>query len=99
LNEHEMLVARGMLRVLPAGTFTERSIMLADGNYDAHDLHKDVARLGGRLVSSLTCYGGGLGPLPAFVRRLPRVTRRVGVKIILYHTRLILRKQREINAA
>ena len=38
--------------------------------------------------SNLTCYGGGLGPLPAWVRTLPRVTRWVGCKIILYHVRL-----------
>lgn len=44
--------------------------------------------------SNLTSYGGGLGPLPAFVRRLPRVTRWVGATITLYHARLRIRKQR-----
>jgi len=43
-------------------------------------------------LSNLTCYGGGLGPLPAFVRRKERVTRWVGAKIILYHERLQARK-------
>jgi hypothetical protein len=33
-------------------------------------------------------YGGGLGPLPAWVRTLPRVTRWIGAKLILYHARL-----------
>lgn len=41
-----------------------------------------------RTFSNLTSYGGGLGPLPAFVRRLGRVRRWVGAKIILYHLRL-----------
>lgn len=33
-------------------------------------------------------YGGGLGPLPAWVRSLRRVTRWIGAKLILYHARL-----------
>jgi hypothetical protein len=33
-------------------------------------------------------YAGGLGPLPAWVRTLPRVTRWIGAKLILYHARL-----------
>lgn len=36
-------------------------------------------------------YAGGLGPLPAWVRTLPRVTRWIGAKLILYHARLRLR--------
>ena len=48
--------------------------------------------------SSLTSYDGGPGPLRAFVRRLPRVTRWVGAKIILYHTRLQLRRARKRTA-
>jgi len=44
-------------------------------------------------LSNLTCYGGGLGPLPAWVRGLERVTRWVGCKIILYHMRLRTRKK------
>jgi len=142
MNEHEMPVARRMLAAMPADAFTDRSLLLADGNYDAHILHKDLFGRGGALVtnlrgsakhpvtlrqmgvarrellalnqthkslvrmvlrhrieiertfSNLTSYGGGLGPLPSFVRRLPRVTRWVGIKIILYHVRLTFRIQR-----
>lgn len=143
MNEHELPVAHRLLASLPNGWFGPRSLLLADGNYDSHDLHKHVDHAGGRLVthvhphrcathpvtlrqmgrarrallalhasdhrpllrqvarhrntveltfSNLTCYGGGLGPLPAFVRRLPRVTRWVGAKIILYHVRRQLRR-------
>ena len=45
-----------------------------------------------RTFANATNYGGGLGPLPAFVRRLPRVRRWVGAKITLYHARLQARK-------
>lgn len=38
-------------------------------------------------------YGGGLGPLPAWVRTLPRVTRWIGAKLILYHARLRCRNR------
>lgn len=41
-----------------------------------------------RGFSTLTCHGGGLAALPAWVRTLGRVTRWVGAKIILYHARL-----------
>jgi hypothetical protein len=41
-----------------------------------------------RTFSSLCSCGGGLGPLPGWVRRLPRVRRWVGAKILLYHARL-----------
>lgn len=37
-------------------------------------------------------FGGGLGPLPAWVRTLPRVRRWVGAKLTIYHARLHLRK-------
>ena len=40
------------------------------------------------ILSNLTSFGGGLASLPAWVRTLPRVTRWVGTKIILYHARL-----------
>ena len=33
-------------------------------------------------------FGGGLGPLPTWVRTLPRVRRWVGAKLIIYHARL-----------
>jgi hypothetical protein len=52
-----------------------------------------------RTFSALTCYGGGLGPLPAWVRTLERVRRWVGSKIILYHLRLQARLAGEMSAA
>lgn len=58
-----------------------------------HDAYRHRVRAEG-ILSALTSYGGGLGPLPAFVRRLPRVTRWVGTKIILYHARLAWRNAR-----
>ena len=48
--------------------------------------------------SNLCSYGGGLGPLPAWVRRLPRVRRWVGGKIILYHARLRARARAKAAA-
>jgi hypothetical protein len=45
-----------------------------------------------RIFGALTCVGGGLNPLPAWVRRLPRVQRWVTAKIILYHARLLCRE-------
>lgn len=45
-----------------------------------------------RVFSALSCCGGGLGPLPAWVRRLERVTRWVTAKIALYNARVSLRK-------
>lgn len=144
LDRHEAPVARALLSRVPA--LGERSLVLADGNYDAHRLHQQVAALGGRLLvqprggagrrhpvndrkmgparrallaawratpgltravyrhrihveatfSNLCACGGGLGPLPGFVRRLPRVTRWVGGKIILYHAKW---RARRANAA
>lgn len=51
LNEHEMPIATMMLDHLPP--MTERSLILADGNYDAHSFHKAVDARGARLVSNL----------------------------------------------
>ena len=138
LNEHEMPIATLMLAHLPQPS--ERSLILADCNYDSHSFHKAVHAKGARLVcglrgkaehpvtlrqmgearrelleldqqnnpllsrirreritieqtfSTLTATSGGLGPLPGFVRRLPRVRRWVGAKICLYHARLRTRK-------
>jgi hypothetical protein len=45
-----------------------------------------------RIFSAVSCFGGGLNPLPAWVRRLPRVQRWVSAKLIFYHARLLLRK-------
>lgn len=60
------------------------------------DLAKQVYALRGeieRIFSRLTCFGGGLGPLPSWVRRLDRVTLWVTAKIAIYHARLIRRKR------
>jgi hypothetical protein len=48
LNMHEMPVARQMLTFLPdlCGV-----LVMADGNYDSHVLHKDVAAQGGWLIT------------------------------------------------
>lgn len=46
-----------------------------------------------RTFGTLTSFGGGLGPLPAWVRGLDRVRRWVGAKIILYHVRLEVRER------
>jgi hypothetical protein len=138
LNVGESPVARLLCEHLPPQL--DEALALADGNYDAADLHKSVQRRGPRLLvplrgaaehpvtlrqmgaarrqaiqvsrqhpdllrfvlhqrtdierifSALSCWGGGLGPLPAWVRTLPRVRRWVGAKIILYHARLQARK-------
>jgi hypothetical protein len=44
-----------------------------------------------RYLGQLSAFGGGLAPLPAWVRTLPRVRRWVTAKIILYHARLAVR--------
>jgi hypothetical protein len=48
LNKHEMPVARVLLKHLP---FTPGTIVMADGNYDAHVLHKDIHARGGWLIT------------------------------------------------
>ena len=45
-----------------------------------------------RIFSALTCFAGGLAPLPSWVRRLERVTRWVTAKIAIYHARLLVRR-------
>lgn len=51
------------------------------------------ARRGGieRIFSALSGFGGGLGPLPAWVRRRERVDRWVTAKVALYNARVLLR--------
>jgi hypothetical protein len=44
-----------------------------------------------RIFSALSCRAGGLGPLPAWVRRLERVDRWVTAKVALYNARVLLR--------
>jgi len=46
-----------------------------------------------RIFSALTCFGGGLAPLPHWVRRLHRVERWVAAKLAIYHARLRCRKE------
>ena len=41
---------------------------------------------------NMSSYGGGLGPLPAWVRTLRRVKRWIGVKIAPYHARLACKR-------
>lgn len=45
-----------------------------------------------RTFAHLSAYGGGLAPLPAWVRTLPRVRRWIGAKLIIYHARWNIRK-------
>lgn len=140
MNVHEMKVAGVMIHATKQ--IAPGTVFMADGNYDAHELHKAIAARGGWLYvkprgigkhpvtrrqmggarremitmwdeqpelaqwiynervhvegtfSNLCSYGGGLGPLPPFVRRLDRVTRWVGAKICLYHVRLEQRRSR-----
>lgn len=47
------------------------------------------------IFGNLTSYGGGLNGLPSWVRRIHRVRRWVGCKIILYHARLEAREARK----
>jgi hypothetical protein len=69
------------------------------------DEHPDLARYvmksrnnaeGTFSVLSLAC---GLDRLPGFVRRLPRVTRWIGCKLILYHARLLAQEAPRCTAA
>ncbi len=46
-----------------------------------------------RIFSRQSSFGGGLAPLPAWVRRLARVYRWVTAKLILYHARLALSRR------
>lgn len=45
-----------------------------------------------RVLGNQSSYGGGLGPLPAWVRTLERVRRWVGAKLILHHARLAVKR-------
>jgi hypothetical protein len=46
-----------------------------------------------RVFAVLTCTGGGLAALPAWVRGLERVRRWVGTKVVLYNARLAIRER------
>lgn len=45
-----------------------------------------------RIFAHQSAFGGGMGPLPPWVRTLPRVRRWIGTKLIIYHARLTARK-------
>lgn len=46
-----------------------------------------------RLFGQLSAFGGGLAPLPAWVRTLGRVRRWITAKLVIYHARLQARNQ------
>jgi DDE family transposase len=45
-----------------------------------------------RIFSQQSSFGGGLAPLPPWVRTLPRVRRWVDAKLTIYHVRLAIRR-------
>jgi hypothetical protein len=45
-----------------------------------------------RVLGNQSSYGGGLGPLPPWVRTLERTRRWVGAKLILHHARLAVKE-------
>ncbi len=45
-----------------------------------------------RFFSQLSGFGGGLAPLPAWVRRLERVERWIRTKVMIYHARLLVKE-------
>lgn len=88
LNAHEMPVARVMLRSM--GPLTPGTLVLADGNYDAHVLHKDVAALGGWLVTRPR----GCSTHPV-TRRQMGEARRTLIDLWQHHPRLMWRVYRQ----
>ena len=62
--------------------------------YFASSILKDRIRIEG-IFSQLCGRGGGLGPLPNWVRRITRVRRWVGVKIILHNAYLLNKMKQE----
>lgn len=45
-----------------------------------------------RIFAHQSAFGGGLGPLPPWVRTLSRVRRWIGTKLIIYHARMQVRR-------
>ncbi len=45
-----------------------------------------------RFFGQLSAFGGGLAPLPAWVRRLERVERWITAKVIIYHARWLAKQ-------
>lgn len=74
-------------------TCPERRAAMERWRDEPEETQKLYAKRGGieRIFSALSCYGGGLGPLPAWVRRIGRVTRWVTAKVALYNARVSLR--------
>lgn len=58
------------------------------GGRKLYGLRTDIERR----FSQQSSFGGGLAPLPPWVRGLPRVTQWVGTKLMIYHVRLKLRE-------
>ena len=52
-----------------------------------------------RIFAHLTCFGGGLAPLPAWVRRIDRVRLWITAKIAIYNARVEIRERRKIAAS
>jgi len=79
-----------VLRRMPAA----RRAALAWWESDPEGCHRLLQQRGAieRNFSALTCFGGGLGPLPSWVRRLDRVERWVTAKLAIYHARLLCRE-------
>ncbi|MFM9957608.1 MAG: transposase, partial [Phycisphaerales bacterium] len=46
-----------------------------------------------RAFANLSNFGGGLGPLPAWVRTLPRVQRWVAAKLVIYQARRLAKRR------
>jgi hypothetical protein len=68
-----------------------RSAVIASWKGIAGYVYQDRFQVEG-CFGNQSSFGGGLGPLPAWVRTLPRVRRWVGAKLIIYHARLRIRK-------
>jgi hypothetical protein len=138
LNRGEQPVACALAAYMPK--LPSHALVMADQNYDGHDLYTVLAAKDGMLLvkprgdaqhpvtrrqmgpvrrealaawrqmpalahyvhkqrihvegcfSNLGSFGGGLGPLPAWVRTLDRVRRWVGAKINIYHARCLAKK-------
>jgi hypothetical protein len=69
----------------PPSAARQLSLSLArNGEPPLYFLRREIERYFGQLTS----FGGGLGPLPAWVRRETRVRRWVTAKLVVYHARL-----------
>ena len=62
--------------------------LCVDGQPPQYQRRRDIERYFGQL----TGFGGGLQPLPSWVRRRDRVYRWVTAKLVIYHARLQARK-------